>query len=133
MTATTAYRFSVTVPAGTAEGAGWTSPLTLPAASTVNRVSLRVPAGPNGTLGVALTMAGVQIIPFGPAAWIVANDETITWDLLDLPDSGAWVLAAYNAGVFDHTVQVAFDVSPTPTPPAQQLLIASSALSSVGP
>lgn len=101
--------FAVTVPAGTAKASPQTTSLTMPA-RLVRSVRVRIPPGPAGTVGWALGAAGVRVLPWGAAQWIVGDNESIEWPLSRQITSGAWQLQAYNTGVYDHTLYVTFQL-----------------------
>jgi hypothetical protein len=100
-------RFDVVIPAGTAIAAPLVTDLDMPP-RVVERVTVRVPKGPSGLVGFALTMAGNNVVPHDSGTWIVADNEVLDWPLYGMPDSGAWQLTAYNTGVYDHTIYVTF-------------------------
>lgn len=102
-------QFSVTVPHGTPQASPATFSLAMPA-RVVRKVRVRIPPGPQGTVGWALASAGTPILPWNAGAFVVANDEAIEWELAGQIDSGAWQLIAYNVGVFDHTLYVTFQL-----------------------
>lgn len=108
--ATEVRSFAVTVPAGTPQSAPHVQNTPFPS-MTVSRISVRIPPGPLGTVGFMVTMNGEAVIPINGAEWIVANDERITWDLADLPNSGQWQVTAYNTGAFDHTIHIDYEVA----------------------
>ena len=103
--------FAPSVPAGTLATAPVSLPLTMPD-RIVQRIRIRVPPGPRGLMGFALTVSGGVIIPWGPAQWIIADDEIMEWDLTDYPTTGAWALLAYNTGQVAHTVYLQFSLYP---------------------
>lgn len=122
--------FAAIIPAGTAVATPTTVALTMPA-RTVERIEWRVPPGPRGQVGWFLAMGGTQVVPYGTANYVIADDEDGTWDLTGLPDEGEWELVGYNTGNYPHTVYFRFLVSPVSAAPATTsgLLIPSSALS----
>ena len=102
-------KVAATIPAGTAIATPHTVDLSFPP-FVVDWISVRIPPGPNGNVGWLIGSMGEQVIPFtdtGPV-YIVGNDETITWQLTDQPDSGSWELTGYNTGTYDHTLYVTF-------------------------
>lgn len=99
--------FTVTVPAGTAVAAGFTSPLVMPA-RVVTEIHIRVPPGPRGEVGFAIGSGGLNIVPIGTNSWIVTDNEDLIYPLDDTITSGAWQLLAYNTGSFDHTLRIYF-------------------------
>ena len=131
--------FAVLVPAGTAVGAPLVTDVSFPE-RTVTAVSWRVPPGPSGLVGWALTSAGAPVIPIQPGAWMVTDNQADTWQLDGYLDSGNWQVTAYNLGVYPHTVYLTFlldlpgpAVFPVPSPPgsgAGVIGIAGTVLSS---
>lgn len=99
--------YAVTTPAGVPSTAAQYTDLSFPPRQ-VTRIEVRVPPGPAGTLGFAITSGGARIIPINPGGWVVTDDEVIGWDLTDQITSGAWQLASYNTGSLPHTVYVRF-------------------------
>lgn len=99
--------FAVTVPAGTTVAAPLTTPVTFPD-RVVTAVSWRVPPGPSGRMGWALTSAGAPVIPIQSGAYIVTDNQADTWPLAGYLDSGNWAVTAYNTGVYPHTVYLTF-------------------------
>jgi hypothetical protein len=115
--------FAVLVPAGTAKAAPLVTPIAFPE-RLVTAVSYRVPPGPSGLMGWALTSAGAPVIPIQPKTYMVTDNQADTWDLEGYLDSGNWAVTAYNTGIYPHTVYLTFqldlpgaDVTP-PAPPA---------------
>lgn len=99
--------FTVTIPAGTAISAGFTSALSFPA-RVVTEIRVRVPPGPRGEVGFALGSGGIPIVPFGAGNWVVTDNEDLIYPLDDTITSGAWQLLGYNTGSFDHTLRIYF-------------------------
>jgi hypothetical protein len=112
--ATSVTFFAATVPAGTIPPATATVTLDV-GTNTVNAIRWRVPPGPRGNLGWCLAMGSVQVIPDDAGSFIIADDEEDTWQIDNLPDSGAWELIGYNTGSFDHTVYLGFFTTPVVT------------------
>ena len=113
--------FEVLVPAGTAKAAPLTTALTMPA-RIVEHAEVRVPPGPNGSVGWALGAAGVRVFPYGAGTWVVADNETIPIPVEGAVETGAWQLQAYNIGRWDHTLYVRFRVRPPAGRPAPVLI-----------
>jgi hypothetical protein len=103
--------YGVTIPAGTPIAAPTTTALTMPA-RIVRKVRIRIPPGPNGSVGFALASSGVPIIPWGPNQWFVADNEVIELPLEGQIDSGAWQLRGYNTGAYPHTIYLTFELDP---------------------
>lgn len=99
--------FAPTIPAGTPIAAPVLINMPI-VVGTVDTIEIRIPPGPNGVMGFALAAAGQPIIPFNAAAWIIGNDDRLSWSLTDQIESGAWQLRGYNTGIYDHTVYVRF-------------------------
>jgi hypothetical protein len=100
-------RFAVTIPAGTLQSAPQKTALAMPP-RTVERIEITVPPGPRGVVGFQLAMSGAQVLPITPGAFVVTDDEHISWDLTDQNTSGAWQMIAYNTGTFPHTIEIRF-------------------------
>jgi hypothetical protein len=111
MAATELRTFEVTIPAGTAKASPQVSALTMPA-RIVEHAEVRIPPGPNGSVGWALGAAGQRVYPYGQDTWVVADNETIPIPVDGAIESGAWQLQAYNTGRWDHTLYLRFRVRP---------------------
>lgn len=115
--------FAVLVPAGTPQAAPVTVNVSFPS-RLVRAVSWRVPPGPSGMMGWALTSAGTPVIPIQPRTFIVTDNQAGTWPLEGFLDSGNWQVTAYNTGLYPHTVYLTFlldlpgtpDGAPPPSP-----------------
>lgn len=111
--------FAVLVPAGTALAAPLTTNISFPE-RIVRYVSWRVPPGPSGRMGWALTSAGTPVIPIQPKTYIVTDNQADTWELDGYLDSGNWQVTAYNTGIYPHTVYLTFQldlIGSTESPP----------------
>lgn len=113
--------FAVLVPHGTPQTAPLVTSIAFPE-RVVTGIGWRVPPGPAGLMGWALTSAGAPVIPVQPGAYIVTDNQSAQWDLEGYLDSGNWQVSAYNAGVYDHTVYLTFlldfpAAAPSPPPP----------------
>lgn len=97
--------YAATVPAGSSIGSPAKIALSLPV-RIVRRVEMLFPPGPNGNVGVSLAAAGQPVVPYGAGQWIVANGETVGFDIDGQIESGSWALWGYNTGTLDHTIQV---------------------------
>lgn len=111
------------IPAGTAKATPLTVNIAFPERK-VTAVTYRVPPGPSGLMGWALTSAGTPVIPIQPNTYIVTDNRADTWYLDGYLDSGNWQVTGYNSGLYDHTVYLTFlldlpgaaDNSPPPPP-----------------
>lgn len=113
--------FAVLVPHGTPKTAPAVTNIRFPAREVI-AVSWKVPPGPSGLMGWALTSAGTPVIPIQQGTYIVTNDQADTWDLEGYLDSGNWQVTAYNTGLYDHTVYLTFllnlpGTAASPAPP----------------
>lgn len=115
--------FAVRVPAGTGKAAPLVTDVGFPE-RIVTGVGWRVPPGPSGLMGWALTSAGAPVIPIQPGTYIVTDNQSGTWELGGYLDSGNWQVTAYNTGTYDHTVYLTFELdlpgaamAPVPPPP----------------
>jgi len=122
--------FAVTVPAGTPIDAPATFNTSFPARN-VEQVELAFPPGPMGAVGVAIGAAGQPVLPYNAGAWIVADNDVITYPVVGAHDSGSWEVFAYNLGNFPHTIQVRFLLTTIGAPgdAAPLQLVSSAALS----
>lgn len=103
--------FAPLIPAGTLATAPLVTSLAMPP-RIVRRLRVRVPPGPAGSVGFALTSGGARVVPAGQGTWIVADDEIFDWELVETIESGAWQLTAYNTGRWDHTLYLTFELDP---------------------
>jgi len=113
----------VTIPAGTTKSVPLVTPITFPS-RIVTSVAWRVPPGPSGLMGWALTSDGTPVIPVQPGAYMVTDNQADTWYLEGYLDSGNWQVTGYNTGIYPHTVYLTFQldlpgtVETTPPPSA---------------
>lgn len=98
---------AVTIPAGTPITAPVSIDISFPP-RIVTAIYWKVPPGPSGLMGWALTIAGNPVIPRDAGTYIVADGESDTWNLEDYPDQGRWQLTGYNSDIYDHTVYLTF-------------------------
>ena len=106
--------FDVTIPAGTLKTAKFSADISFPPAVVVG-VDVRVPPGPRGEVGFQLGSKGVQVVPSNAGAYIVTDDQVVSWDFDGQPDGGSWQLLGYNTGTYDHTLHVTFRLATVPT------------------
>lgn len=99
--------FAVTIPAGTPIAAPSVQPVVFPP-RIVTAIRWKVPPGPGGLMGWALTVAGHPVIPIQQGAYFVTDAESDTWTLENYPDQGQWQLTGYNTDIYDHTVYLTF-------------------------
>jgi hypothetical protein len=111
MPSTEVRTFQVTIPAGTAIAAPAVTALTMPS-RIVRRILVRFPPGPQGQVGVQLRSGDVQVIPWTTGTWLVGDGEAIPWEPTGTIESGAWQLAGYNTGAFDHTIYLTYELDP---------------------
>lgn len=125
------YQFTVTIPPGTALATPQVTDLSFPP-RRVDRIEVKVPAGPKGHVGFWLGAAGTQVVPVTPGQWIVTDNEPLAWDLEGQHTSGSWQMVAYNTGHYAHTLQVRILTSfpPTPAPSGPPTLLSPSELGS---
>lgn len=126
------YRFQVTIPTTATKAAPYKLAIPIPTRKIV-QVRVRVPPGPNGTMGFAIGSAGVPVLPINAGAWIVANDETIPWEINGYVTSGTWWVLGYNTGNYTHTIGVMLTATLTGTTPAGSKALPPTTLSTVAP
>lgn len=127
MTAIKTYTFQPTIPAGTPLVSPVTLAMQFPIYQ-VDRIEIKVPHGPNGNMGFYIALSGTQVIPYVPGNWLILDDDNLSWDFSDLPNSGAWELVGYNTGFYPHTVYVRFFVEPVPPIQSSSAAIIPSSL-----
>lgn len=124
--------FDVTTPAATLQASPLTTGIVLPTMQ-VSGITIRVPAGPSGMLGLRILYSGVVVVPFQSSDWIVADDEVLNFPLTDLPTAGAWSMQTYNIGRYSHTVYIRFLLAPVTTPPGPPVVpISASVIETIG-
>lgn len=105
------YAFQPTVPPGTARATPYQASLAIPAVE-VRAIRWSVPIGPSGVMGFAIGVSGQPVIPLVANTWIVADNETETLEVDDLPPTGAWTFHGYNTGTNPHSVYLRFYCAP---------------------
>lgn len=80
----------------------------------VTNIRVRVPMGPLSSMGFAIGANGVPIFPYASDVFVVADDETFSWDVINQIDSGAWQAIMYNHGSYPHTIYIYFTVQLPP-------------------
>lgn len=100
----------ITIPPGTPISAPASFGLQFPSAD-VERIDVRIPPGPNGTVGFNINNGGGSYIPDTNGSWIVGNDDSYQWPLDDAPNNGNWTVVAYNTDVLPHTIYLYFWVN----------------------
>lgn len=110
-------QFEITVPAGTPIANPQVTATIFDDGFTLEWVEIRMPPGPRGQVGVAITSSRVQLLPYTTGItrnWLRLNDEDLHWDFYDMPDTGDYGVIAYNIGNYPHTFQVRYGVSLSP-------------------
>lgn len=91
------------IPAGTTPAAPALVDCTFPPRN-VTGIEIVVPPGVNGLVGFRILNSGVAVIPYDSDAWIVTNNEVISWPITSAINSGSWQVEGYNTGTNDHTI-----------------------------
>lgn len=120
--------FQVTIPAGTPVASPFVQAIVFPP-RTVTQIDWKVPPGPSGLMGWALTIAGQPVIPNNPGAYIVADNVARSWPLSGFPDQGQWQLTGYNTDIYPHTVYLDFLLEQNASPSGAPAQIAAADLS----
>lgn len=102
--------FSITVPAGTPKSAPVTFPCVFQQGYVIE-VDIKVPPGPTGNLGFFIAAGGSQYIPRTIGSFVMPDNDYITWPLTNAIDSGSWAVVGFNTGIYDHTIQVGFQIN----------------------
>ena len=79
----------------------------------LHRMEVRIPAGHQGTTGIALVDSGAFVIPYTTDApgWLIGDDDELSYDYEK--ELGHNVkLATYNIGTFTHSWQVRLIYTP---------------------
>lgn len=124
--------FQVTIPANTYLPALYVQAIDFPP-RTVTGIHWKVPPGPSGLMGWALTVAGNPVIPRVQGTYIVTDNDSDTWQLEGYPDQGQWQVAGYNNDRYDHTVYLDFLLDQNVTSQATPAQIPNTDLSSPAP
>lgn len=92
---------------------------------TVEKVWVVIPDGHSGLTGIALMVGHETVVPFNRRAtptalrkFIEGNDESIPFDLDNLPDSGAWSALLFNTDLNAHQWQLRFEINELGAAPA---------------
>lgn len=72
-----------------------------------------IPKGHSGLTGIQLRVAGGQIYPLTRGQWFIGDDRTISQDVSQVLDSGAWQTYLYNTGIYSHSWQVKYSIIDT--------------------
>lgn len=104
------YQFTVTIPAGTLKTAPQTTSLDIDGWD-LETLDLEVPPGPAGLMGFYVANNGVQWIPQGAGEWLVWDDVSKSWPLIEQPNASGWEIVGYNLGDYDHDVIVRMHVN----------------------
>lgn len=102
--------FQTLIPAGTAKATPMLALLPFNDGQ-VEEIQIVVPDGVAGLAGFQIVYGSEQVIPNTRGAFIVSNDEKITWVVENLPQGAQWGIRAYNIDAYDHTFYTRFLVS----------------------
>lgn len=102
--------FSITIPAGTPKNAPVTIACVFPQGDVIE-VDVKVPPGPSGNVGFFIAAGGSQYIPRTAGSFVMPDDDYIHWPLANAINSGSWAVTGFNTGLYNHTLQVSFQVN----------------------
>lgn len=102
--------FSVTVMAGTTKASPHNTKLIFPQGE-VTEIDVKVPPGPAGNVGFFISAGGTQYVPRTRNSFIIPDDDYFTWPLINAINSGSWSITAFNTDIYDHLIQVGFQVN----------------------
>lgn len=102
--------FTVTIPAGTPISSPQVTPLVFNYGDVVE-IDIKVPPGPGGNVGFFIGAGGSQYVPRTVGSYIIPDDDYFTWAMDNAVNSGSWSITAYNTDIYDHTIQVGFQVN----------------------
>ena len=100
---------SVTVAAGTPQSGPATTDVSFPD-GTLQRLEIVVPDGHAGFTGIQVLASNAQMVPYTAGAFLVANGETLAFDLVGQIDTGFFQVRAYNTDIYAHTFHLRFFV-----------------------
>lgn len=103
----------VTVPALTPIATPVTIALDVPDGVWV-RLDQRWPPGPSGLVGIRVAHSGQVIIPRKGTAFLVTDDESLSWDMAGYPTGNKWSVVAYNTDIYAHTIKFIIHVDEIP-------------------
>lgn len=107
--------FEVTVNALTAKGTPATTQTRFPSGTVVN-VEIVIPAGVAGLAGLRISCSGTQLFPINTGSWLIGDNEVVTRDVYNWPNSGRIDVEAFNEDIHAHTFQVRYAVAENPLP-----------------
>lgn len=102
--------FDVTIPAGTPLASPATFPMVF-ADGTVTEITAKILDGPSGLVGFHINAGGSQYVPRTAGSFIRPNDDYFVWPVANAINSGSWGLTGYNTDIWDHTIQVGFQIN----------------------
>lgn len=102
--------FNITVPAGTTKANPQKTSLAFPQ-GTVIEIDVKVPPGPAGNVGFFISAGGTQYVPRTFGSFIVPDDDYFTWPMVNAINTGSWSFTAFNTDIYDHLIQVGFQVN----------------------
>lgn len=80
----------------------------------VRHITVKVPPGPSGHLRFQICVNGTSVIPENGTEWYTPDNDTLEFDVVIAPESGAWQVKSYNTGIYPHQVEVRFAVDLPP-------------------
>lgn len=120
--------FEVTCPPGVGIEAPQIVDLDLPV-RIIDTIEVQVPPGPLGSMGFAIGANGTPLFPYDSDVYVVTDDATFTWQVVNQIDSGAWQALMYNNGSYPHTIYIYFTCR---QPPAAQNATTAGLLPAAG-
>lgn len=105
----------VTIPAGTALATPVTVALNIPD-GIIQRIEQRWPPGTAGLVGLRIRHSSQVIIPMNGTAWLVSEDEVVSWPVEGFPTGNKWSVQGYNTDIYQHTIQFRLLVAEIPRP-----------------
>lgn len=71
--------------------------------SDVEQIIIRFPPGCSGLVGVRIEYAVNPVYPIGANSWFTLEDESVTINVTNQPQSGQWRVTGYNSDFYQHT------------------------------
>jgi len=102
--------FSITVPAGSTRTNPHKTSLAFQQGEVIE-IDVKVPPGPAGNVGFFISAGGERYVPRTPGSFIVPDDDYFTWPMVNAINTGSWSFTAFNTDIYDHLIQVGFQVN----------------------
>lgn len=76
----------------------------------VRKIDAKILDGPVGLMGFYIASGGSRLIPRTNATFIRPNNDYFQWPIRNAINSGDFAITAYNSDIWDHSIQVGFEI-----------------------